>query len=158
MPSENDWQRFAERSRNDGLVAGFVTPEGFGIRSTTYQLPPVSSEQQVGVFGPVTHLESTSLTGDITVGSSESRVARDQRLIVDSTAGVDAGRYRLTPLISAGGPTDVATLSGTAKVRVQGRALTRVPYLPWLIGALGAAIVGLVAEGIIRWVRGPQHS
>jgi hypothetical protein len=110
----------------------------------------------VGVFGRVTALSSAAMRGQIVSGTKSTPIARGQQLSVSSAHGVDAGTYRFTPLVSAGVPAEETSISGRAKISIGGRPVTRVWWLPWLLGLIAAAIVSLLVEGLVTWVRHAQ--
>lgn len=153
VPSPDRWTRFARRSANNGSIdAMLANIEEDGGYTTTYQLPPVNPETEVGVFGPVTRLDSTALSGEVAVQGQSERVGRGQRLVLESDKGVATGRYQMTPLISAGTRTSQADAAGDARVSIDGRAITRLPIVPWLVGGVGAAVLALLVEGLRAWV------
>ena len=121
------------------------------IITTTFGLPPVSTTPEIGVFGRISHLASDSVTGSVVSGSSATPVSRGQKLLLESRRGVDSGKNRPAPLISSGQPTENADLAGTAAVRIDGRSLSHLWWLPWLLGAIGAAVVSVVVEGLLSW-------
>jgi hypothetical protein len=153
VPDDRTWRRFARFSQRDGSVGSLLSASRFDMFLTTiYQTPPVTTLRQVGVFGRVTHYASSAVRGRLTDGSKSTPIARGQHLVVDSDPGLRAGRYSLTPLISAGSPTAASVIDGRAKVRLDGAPLTRLPVLPWIVGVLGTAFFGLVVTAIVRWM------
>ena len=153
MPDDRTWQRFARFSQHDGSVVSMLSAASSDLFQTTlYQTPPVTTRRQVGVFGRVTHYASSAVRGRLTDGSTSTPIARGQPLVVDSERGLRAGRYSLTPLVSAGPPTAASVVDGKAKVRLDGAPLTRLPVLPWIAGVLGTALFGLVVTAIVRWM------
>jgi hypothetical protein len=153
VPEDRTWRRFARFSGRDGSVASMLSASRWDAFETTiYQTPPVTNLRQVGVFGRVTRYASSAVRGHMTDGSTSTPIARGQRLSVESDPGLRAGRYSLTPLVSAGPPTAASVIDGRAKVRLDGAPLTRLPVLPWIVGVLGTALFGLVVTAIVRWM------
>lgn len=151
VPDESAWRRFAAFSRRDGLVSPQLSAHRLDEWQTTYHTPPVTTLRQVAVFGRVTRLRSAAVRGRATVDQEQTPVARGQELDVQSDDGLQAGRYSLTPLVSAGAPTSPAAIDGRAKVMLDGEPLTKPPVLPWVVGVLGAALLVAAVTTILRW-------
>ena len=159
VPARQTWLGFAGRSAKKDTMDPMLSDDRVlddGLVTTVYGVPPVSATPEIGVFGPITHYESDTVRGDLVTGSTSTPIARGQKLVLNSSHGVDAGKYRNTPLISSGSPTEQAAISGKAKVKVDGRPLTRpwwLPWLPWVLGAIGAALIAVMVEALVAWAR-----
>ncbi len=155
VPEESTWASFANRSAHHTVISSMLKgdPEdGDAFETTAFGLPPVSATPEVGAFGRVTQFSSNVLSGQLIVGSSSSAIARGELVSLDSDRGVDAGKYRYTPLISAGEPTELASIAGEARVSVDGTPRTRLVWLTWLAGAIGAGLIAMLLQGLLAWV------
>jgi hypothetical protein len=154
VPSEVSWHSFESRSSANVSIKPFIGASKWDEEVTAiYGLPPVSKLPEVGIFGPVGLFESDAVRGDLLSGGHITPVALGQSVKLSSTAGLDAGQYRFTPLVSAGVPGEEAQIAGSASAIVGGSPTTRGWWLPWLLGALTAAIVSLAVEAIVAWIR-----
>lgn len=152
VPPPDRWSKFAATSTDRGEVRqmlGNIRADGDFF--TLYQLPPVRPSVEVGVFGPMTKLETSAMHGQVFTDGKAVAFGRGQRLSVESEDGVATGRYQMTPLIAAGPPTEQANAAGDAKVSIDGDPVNTLPFLPILLGAIGVVLLGLVLEGFVKW-------
>lgn len=154
VPDERTWSSFATRSAKKVTIRRLIaaSPHDEYIHGT-FGLPPVSARPEVGVFGKVTHYESDAVRGELIANSNTSRISNGEEVSAHSSDGLDAGKYRFTPLISAGVPTEEATIAGEGKVAVDGDPLTTLDWLRWVVAAIVAGLIGLAVHGIVSWVR-----
>ena len=151
VPGQPLWSSFARRSARKDRVKRMTKPNpDEPIIYTEYGLPPVSPQPEVGVFGKVTQFTSSAVRGEVVTNSHSSRLRLGDTVKLESDDGVDAGKYRFTPLISAGLPTEEATVAGHGQVWVNDRPRTTLSWLVWIAGVLGAALIGLVLAGVFR--------
>lgn len=157
-PQHHAWRSFAKRSRRNFQLSPMLGDAAMDRELLTimdFALPPVPQRQAISVFGKITDFKSSSVRGSVSVGGTSHPVIRGSALHFQSSEGLAAGRYALTPLISTGQPTKMVDLSGSASVW-QGGAVVTHPWwstkLPF--GALIAAIVSIVCAGAFAWVRG----
>jgi hypothetical protein len=156
VPETRVWRRFAARSESKSLIPpmlGSDPADRHGLVVSDYGLPPVTPVREIGVFGHVTKLTASSLSGTADVGSDSTPIGSGQRVEMRSHSGLSAGRFRLTPLISEGEPTEQADISGTGKLTLDGTLLTRISWLPWVLGAIAAAVLGFLVHAFLSWVR-----
>lgn len=160
-PERRIWSRFAARSANEDVIGSMLRgapKDGDEITMEAFGLPPVPKRPEVGVFGRVTRFTSNSLRGELAIGPEAISISRGQLVSVNSPGGLSAGRYRFTSLISAGDPTDRATISGRGEVRVNDNPQTKAVWLSWPANAIGAAVVALILGGLVSWsLRGRRH-
>jgi hypothetical protein len=152
VPPSDRWKDFAATSSDHGEVRqmlGNIEPDG--SFSTLYQLPPVRPNVEVGVFGPMTKLETSSMHGQVFTDGKAVVFGRGQSLSVESENGLATGRYQMTPLISAGPPTEQANAAGDAKISIGGAPVNTLPFLPVLLGAIAVILLGLALEAFVRW-------
>jgi len=152
VPSRERWSEFAELSSDEGevrqMLSNHKVDSGF---STLYQLPPVNPEVEVGVFGPMVELESSSMRGRVVTNGQTRAFGRGQTVSIESEDGIATGRYQMTPLVSAGLTTARANVAGDAKVSIDGEPVNTFPFLPVLLGALAVIVFGLGIEAFLRW-------
>jgi hypothetical protein len=157
VPSASSWHRFARRSAHHVVVKPMlqVAPmDRWQAIVEQYGLPPVSKRAQIGVFGRISYFESNDVSGRAVIGSKARPIATGTTVSFHSHDGLGAGVYRLTPLVSSGQTTDLATISGAATVTIGGDAVTHVAW-PSLIplAPIEGAIVGLIVAGVFAWAR-----
>jgi hypothetical protein len=153
VPDERAWSSFATRSAERVTIRRLIAT-GFhdSYIHGTFGLPPVPARPEVGVFGKVTHYESNAIRGELIADSETSRISNGENVSVDSSAGLDAGKYRFTPLISAGTPAEEATLAGEGKVEVDGDVRTTLNWLSWVAGVIAVTLIGLAIGAIVSGV------
>lgn len=152
VPSPQRWGRFAEISSAEGEVVQMLDNHATDLKvSTLYQLPPVNPDLEVGVFGPMTELESSSMRGRLLSDGRAGTFGRGQRVSIESQDGLATGRYQMTPLVSAGLTTGRANAAGEAKVWIDGEPVNTLPFLPLLLGAVILTVFGLGAEAVLKW-------
>jgi hypothetical protein len=156
VPPPAVWRRFARTSRRDGMVSAMLEPIGGGS-STIYQLPPVSDRVQVGVFGPLEKLESTVLRGQVLSEGESKPFGRGQEVSVSSDEGLATGRYQMTPLVSAGLPTDQANVAGEANVFIDSEPVNRPPVVALFWGTVIVVVLGLLIEVFVKWGLGESR-
>jgi hypothetical protein len=153
VPDERTWSNFATRSAEKVTIHRLLSPNPHdSLIYGTFGLPPVSARPEVGVFGKVTHYESDAVRGELIADSDTSRISDGEKVSMDSSAGLDAGKYRFTPLISAGVPTQEAAIAGEGKVAVDGDPRTTLGWLRWVAAAIAAALIGLAIHALFSWV------
>jgi hypothetical protein len=153
VPDERTWSSFATRSAEKVTIhrmiaASFHDTVVYG----TFGLPPVSARPEVGVFGRMTHYKSDAVRGELIVDSDSSRISDGEEVSMHSSSGLDAGKYRFTPLISAGVPTEEATIAGEGEVAIDGDPETTLDWLRWVAAAIAAAVIGLAIHALASWV------
>jgi len=153
VPDERTWSSFATRSAERATIHRLLAPGSYdSFIYSTFGLPPVSARPEVGVFGKVTRYKSDAIRGELIADSHPFRISDGEEVSVDSSRGLNAGKYRFTPLISAGVPTEEATVAGKAEVAVDGDPQTTLTWLRWVAGAIAAALIALLLTGIVWWV------
>lgn len=154
VPDERTWSSFATRSAEKVTIHRLLAPS---LHDTlvygTFGLPPVSSQPEIGVFGKVTRYESDAVRGELIVDSDSSRISDGEKVSMDSSNGLDAGKYRFTPLISAGVPTEEATIAGNGEVAIDDDPQTTLDWLRWVAAAIAAALIGLGIHVLASWVK-----
>jgi hypothetical protein len=153
VPDERTWSSFATRSAEKVTIHRMLPAS---LHDTyihgTFGLPPVSGRPEVGVFGRVTHYESDAVRGELVADSGTTRISDGEKVSMDSSGGLGAGKYRFTPLISAGVPTEEATIAGEGKVEVDGDPRTTLDWLRWVVGVIVVALIGLAIHALASWV------
>ncbi len=153
VPDERTWSSFATRSANKVTIHRLLPAS---LHDTyihgIFGLPPVSVRPEVGVFGRVTRYESDAVRGELIADSGTTRISDGEKVSMDSSGGLDAGKYRFTPLIAAGVPTEEATIAGEGEVAVDGDPRTRLDWLRWVAAAIAAAVIGLAIHALASWV------
>jgi hypothetical protein len=155
IPDPAIWRSFAQRSIRKVAISPMLSQGSMDrghLVVGQYGLPPVPTKSEIGVFGSVTHFASDAQNGEIVGGSKLTPIARGEELAIDSHDGLDAGLDQFTPLVSTGQATGFANISGTAAVRIDDVPLLHAPWVPWLPGAIAAALVGLLIERLVRWI------
>jgi hypothetical protein len=154
VPDERTWSSFATRSAEKVTIHRLLAPSFHDtLDYGTFGLPPVSVQPEVGVFGKVTHYESDAVRGELIVDSDSSRISDGEKVSMDSSNGLDAGKYRFTPLISAGVPTEEATIAGKGEVAIDDDPQTTLDWLRWVAAAIAAALIGLGIHALASWVK-----
>jgi hypothetical protein len=154
VPSEQRWHRFEARSSANDSTKPFLSVSKWEQAYTAvYGFPPVSKLPEVGIFGPITEFSSNAVRGTVLSSGKVAPVALGQHLELRSHEGMEAGKYRFTPLISGGLAGEQASISGPAAAILDGKPMTRAWWLPWLLGVLTAAVVSLAVEGLVAWIR-----
>jgi|GEM_PF-5755680 len=153
VPDERTWSSFATCSTKKVTINRMLAAS---LHDTyivgTFGLPPVSARPEIGVFGKVTHYESDAVRGELIADSGTSRISNGEKVSMDSSSGLDAGKYRFTPLISAGVPTEEAIVAGEGKVAVNGDPRTTLDWLLWVVGVIAVALIGLAIHALFSWV------
>lgn len=153
VPDERIWSSFATRSAEKVTIHRMIAASPHdALVHETFGLPPVSARPEVGVFGKVTHYKSDAVRGELVVGSDSSRISDGEKVSMDSSSGLDAGKYRSTPLISAGVPTEEATVAGKGEVAIDGDPRTTLEWLRGVAAAIAAAVIGLAIHALGSWV------
>jgi hypothetical protein len=153
VPDERTWSSFATRSASRVTIHRMIPVSFYDTYvHGRFGLPPVSAQPEVGVFGNVTHYESNAVRGELIVNSDSFRISDGETISVDSASGLDAGKYRFTPLISAGVPTEESSIAGEGKVAVDGDPRTTLDWLRWVAAAIAAAVIGLAIHALASWV------
>jgi hypothetical protein len=153
VPDERTWSSFASRSAKRATIRRLIAADSHdSYIYGTFGLPPVPARPEVGVFGKVTRYESNAIRGELIADSETSRISNGENVSVDSSAGLDMGKYRFTPLISAGTPAEEATLAGQGKVEVDGDARTTLDWLSWVAGVIAVTLIGLAIGAIVSGV------
>lgn len=152
VPPPERWRKFAEFSSRDGVVPQMLDNHRADPNDLpAYQLPPVNPDVEVGVFGPLTELESSSMRGRVVTDGKNRAFGRGQTVTIESDQGLATGRYQMTPLVSAGLTTNRANAAGDAKVSIDGDPVNTLPFLPVLLGALAVIVFGLGTEAFLKW-------
>ena len=156
VPEKQIWSRFAARSESKSLIPpmlGSDSADRYGFLTLDYGLPPVTPAREIGVFGHITQLTANSLDGTAAIGSHLTSINSGQITQMHSQHGLSAGRYRLTPLVSEGEPTELAEVTGDGHLSVDSTVLTNISWLRWLLGAIALTVLGLIVHEFLSWIR-----
>lgn len=152
VPSSSVWHKLAWTSSHHGEVRQMLSNHELDPQLTvTYQLPPVERNVEVGIFGPMTELESSSMRGDLFTDGKDVAFGQGQDLSIHSEDGLATGHDQMTPLVSAGPTTGRANATGKASVSIDGEPVNTLPFVPVLVGAIAIVLLGLVIEAIVKW-------
>jgi hypothetical protein len=152
VPSSSRWHQFAATSSHHGEVSQMLSNHKLDPQLTvTYQLPPVERNVEVGIFGPLTELESSSMRGDLFTDGKDVSLGQGQDISIHSKKGLSTGHDQMTPLVSAGPPTEQANAAGKASVSINGEPVNTLPFVPVLVGAVAIVLLGLAIEAIVKW-------
>lgn len=85
VPPPARWRKFAQISAHHGEVKQMLTNNRSDYPfTTTYELPPVERQVEVGVFGPLASLESSSLRGRVLTDGKVTSFGRGQDVSVEN--------------------------------------------------------------------------
>ena len=153
VPLQRQWARLAAQSRAElkPMLAPKLQIEPFAY--STYRLPPVPRRPEISVFGRLSHYDSDALTGELKIDSEPLHIHHGEDVSINSEEGVSAGQHPYTSLISAGVPTGLAELRGSARISIDGNSKTALTWVSWMAGAIGTALIALLVGGLVGWVR-----
>jgi hypothetical protein len=167
-PDHGEWLAFATRSenreRNHEMIPAMMGDSWMDPMSSAnpwnvYALPPVTKRQQIGVFGGIKNFKSTSVGGQVVVGSNSRPIPRGEKLEFISETGLSPGAYKMTPLVASGQETAKASIFGSAEVWIGGDLASHPDWFPWIpfsaiLGAILGGIVGVLFTEIFnRWIK-----